>query len=139
MSYEKCVASVGSTLKKRGVDNHKEMAANMCIMWADGHGVERTFGRTLDEDEKRRTFALSLGEDTNISYTQEDNTESVTFPVIAITSGPHEYEEDDIQQKVYIEPEILKNNIEAFNELPIYFNHQRTPDDLIGMAANPEV
>jgi len=139
MSYEKCVASVDATLKKRGVDNHKEMADNMCIMWADGHGVEREFGRTLDEDEKRRTFALSLGEDINISYTQEDNTESVTFPVIAIVSGLHEYEEDDIQQKVYIEPEVLKKNIEAFNELPIYLNHQRTPDDLIGMAANPEV
>jgi hypothetical protein len=70
MSYDKCVASVGATLKERGFDNHKEVAANMCVMWADGHGVERTFGRTLDEDEKRRTFALSLGEDTNISYTQ---------------------------------------------------------------------
>ena len=139
MSYEKCVASVDATLKKRGLDNHKEMAANMCIMWADGHGVERAFGRTLDEDEKRRTFALSLGEEDNISFTQEDDFESATFPVIAITSGPHEYEEDDLQQKVYIEPEILKKNIEAFNELPIYFNHQRTPDDLIGMAANPEV
>ena len=139
MSYNKCVASVGATLKERGFDNHKEVAANMCVMWADGHGVERTFGRTLDEDEKRRTFALPVGEDNNISFTQEDNLESATFPVIAITSGPHEYEEDDIQQKVYIEPEVLKKNIEAFNELPIYFNHQRTPDDLIGMAANPEV
>ena len=139
MSYNKCVATVGSTLKKRGVDDHKELAASMCNMWADENGIERQFGRTLDEEEKRRTFALSLGEDDNISFTQEDDFESATFPVIAITSGPHEYEEDDIQQKVYIEPEILKKNIEAFNELPIYFNHQRTPDDLIGMAANPEV
>ena len=47
MSYDKCVASVGVTLKERGVEDHKEMAANMCIMWADGHGVERTFGRTI--------------------------------------------------------------------------------------------
>jgi hypothetical protein len=139
MSYDKCVVSVGSTLKERGVENHKEMAASMCNMWADENGYERQFGRTIAEDEKRRTFALSLGEEDNISFTQEGNLESVTFPVIAITSGPHEYEEDDIQQKVYIEPEILKKNIEAFNELPIYFNHQRTPDDLIGMAANPEV
>ena len=139
MSYDKCVATVGSTLKKRGVDGHKELAANMCNMWADENGVERKFGRTLDEEEKRRTFALSLGEEDNISFTKEDDFESATFPVIAITSGPHEYEEDDIQQKVYIEPEILKKNIEAFNELPIYFNHQRTPEDLIGMAADPEV
>jgi hypothetical protein len=57
------------------------------------------------------------------------------FPVIAITSGPHDEEGD---QKVYIEPSILKDNIEAFNELPVYFNHQRTPDDLLGMAINPE-
>ena len=137
MSYNKCVASVGATLKERGFDNHKEVAANMCVMWADGHGVERTFGRTLDEDEKRRTFALPVGEDNNISFTQEDNLESATFPVIAITSGPHEYEEDDLHHKVSIERELLKKNIEAFNELPIYFNHQRTTDDLIGMAANP--
>jgi hypothetical protein len=57
------------------------------------------------------------------------------FPVIAITSGPHDEEGD---QKVYIEPSILKDNIESFNELPVYFNHQRTPDDLLGMAINPE-
>jgi len=139
MSYDKCVASVGSTLKKRGFEKHEEMAVNMCIMWADGNGIEREFGRTLNENEKRRTFALSLGEDDNISFTEEGDYESASFPVIAITSGLHEYEEDDIQQKVYIEPDVLKENIEAFNELPIYFNHQRTPEDLIGMAANPEV
>ena len=139
MTYDKCVASVGATLKKRGVDDHKEMAANMCIMWADGHGVERTFGRTLPEGEKRRTFALSLGEDMSISSAVLSDYETVAFPVIAITSGLHEYDEDDIEQKVYIEPEILKKNIEAFTELPIYYNHQRTPEDLIGMAANPEV
>ena len=98
MSYNKCVATVGSTLKKRGVDGHKELAANMCNMWADENGVERKFGRTLDEEEKRRTFALSLGEEDNISFTKEDDFESATFPVIAITSGPHEYEEDDILQ-----------------------------------------
>ena len=60
MSYDKCVASVGSTLKKRGFEKHEEMAVSMCIMWADGNGIERAFGRTLDESEKRRTFALSL-------------------------------------------------------------------------------
>ena len=47
--------------------------------------------------------------------------------------------EDDIQQKVYIEPTVLKNNIESFKELPIYMNHQRTPEDLIGMANEPEL
>ena len=139
MSYEKCVVSVGATLKKRGVENHDELASSMCNTWADENGVEREFGRTLVEGDKRRTFALSLGESEDISFTEEEGVEAVTFPVIAITSGPHEYEEDDIQQKVYIEPEVLRKDIESFKELPIYLNHQRTSDDLIGMAANPEV
>ena len=139
MSYEKCVVSVGATLTKRGVENHDELASSMCNTWADENGVEREFGRTLVEGDKRRTFALSLGESEDISFTEEEGVESVTFPVIAITSGPHEYEEDDIQQKVYIEPEVLRKDIESFKELPIYLNHQRTSDDLIGMAANPEV
>ena len=139
MSYEKCVGSVGATLKKRGVDNHEELASSMCNTWADENGVEREFGRTLVEGDKRRTYALSLGESEDISFTEEEGVEAVTFPVIAITSGPHEYEEDDIQQKVYIEPEVLRKDIESFKELPIYLNHQRTSDDLIGMAANPEV
>ena len=59
MSYEKCVVSVGATLKKRGVDNHEELASSMCNTWADENGVEREFGRTLVEGDKRRTFALS--------------------------------------------------------------------------------
>ena len=139
MSYEKCVVSVGTTLKKRGVENHDELASSMCNTWADENGVEREFGRTIAEGDKRRTFALSLGESEDISFTEEEGVQSVTFPVIAITSGPHEYEEDDIQQKVYIEPEVLRKDIESFKELPIYLNHQRTSDDLIGMAANPEV
>ena len=139
MSYEKCVVSVGTTLKKRGVDNHEGLASSMCNTWADQNGVEREFGRTLVEGDKRRTFALSLGESEDISFTEEEGVQTATFPVIAITSGPHEYEEDDIQQKVYIEPEVLRKDIESFKELPIYLNHQRTSDDLIGMAANPEV
>ena len=57
------------------------------------------------------------------------------FPVYAITSGAHDVDGD---QKVYIEPSILNSNIEAFNELPVYYNHQRTPDDLLGVAVNPE-
>ena len=139
MSYEKCVVSLGATLKGRGFDNHSELASSMCSTWATENGVEREFGRTLKEGDKRRTFALSIGETDNISFTEEEGVEAVTFPVIAITSGPHEYTEDDIQQKVYIEPEVLRENIESFKELPIYLNHQRTSDDLIGMAANPEV
>ena len=126
MSYEKCVVSLGATLKERGFDNHSELAGSMCSTWAAENGIEREFGRTLTEGDKRRTFALSIGETNDISFTEEEGVESVTFPVIDITSGPHEYTEDDIQQKVYIEPEVLRKDIESFKELPIYLNHQRT-------------
>jgi hypothetical protein len=139
MSYEKCVVSVGASLKERGFDNSDEIAAGMCNMWADENGVERQFGRTVSEQPVRRTFGLSIEDSTEMNFAEGDDFQSVEIPVFAITSGPHEYTADDIEQKVYIEPEILKKNIEAFKELPIYFNHQRTPEDLIGMAANPEV
>ena len=139
MSYEKCVVSVGASLKKRGFDNSKELAANMCNMWADENGVERQFGRSVSEIPVRRTFGLSIEEGAEMNFSESKDFKSVEIPVFAITSGPHEYTADDLEQKVYIEPEILKKNIEAFKELPIYFNHQRTPEDLIGMAANPEV
>ena len=139
MSYKKCVASVEASLKKRGFDNSDELASNMCNMWADENGVEREFGRSISEEPVRRTFGLSLDSPEDINFMDNEGFKSVEIPVLAITSGPHEYNKDDIEQKVYIEPEILKKNIEAFKELPIYFNHQRTPEDLIGMAANPEV
>jgi len=77
----------------------------------------------------KRTFAMEMFGDVALVDDYHE------FPVIAITSGPHDEEGD---QKVYIEPSILKDNIESFNELPVYFNHQRTPDDLLGMAINPE-
>jgi hypothetical protein len=139
MTYEKCLKSVSELLKERGCETHEELAKGMCIMWADGNGVERTFGRTLSSEPKRRTFALAIEEGISIEVPNGEVPE-IQFPVIAITSGPHEYEEDDgIQQKVYIEPSILKDNIESFKELPIYYNHQRTPEDLIGMANDPEL
>ena len=34
---------------------------------------------------------------------------------------------------------MLKDSLEKFSELPIYVDHQRTTEDLIGMAANPEL
>jgi hypothetical protein len=139
MSYEKCVVSVGTSLKERGFDNPDKLAAGMCNMWADENGVERQFGRSVSEIPVRRTFGLSIEEGTELNFSDSEDFKSVEIPVFAITSGPHEYTADDLEQKVYIEPEILKKNIEAFKELPIYFNHQRTPEDLIGMAANPEV
>ena len=139
MKYDQCITTVSKTLEKRGFDNHKELSAGMCSMWADENGVEREFGRSTSTEPVRRSFALNISEDTDMTFTSDEGIDTVTFPVIAITSGLHTYEDDDVEQKVYIEPTILKDNIEAFKELPIYVNHQRTPEDLIGMATEPEV
>ncbi len=128
--YEECLIELAPRLKKRGVDNYKDMAANLCRMRV-GEGTVREFATpdTKLEDSKR-TFALALEQPLNIGK------ETIDYPVIAITSGVHDEEGD---QKVFIEPSILKDNIEAFNELPVYFNHQRTDEDLIGKAINPEI
>jgi len=138
MTFEKCMMSVKTTLKKRGFDNPEEIAAGMCSMWAQENGVEREFAETTKEPT-RRSFALSVGEGDDMIYNSEEGVDSVSFPVIAITSGPHEYEEEGEQHKVYIEGGMLKDNIESFNELPIYVDHQRTTEDLIGMATSPEL
>ena len=140
MSYNKCVTNVSKSLKKRGLEDYEEVAASMCTIWADENGVEREFGRTTSAEPKRRSFGLSLAEGSDITLNKADDGETtVTFPVIAITSGPHEYEEDGIDQKVHIEPSMLTKAVDSFKELPIYVDHQRTPEDLIGMATDPEV
>ena len=139
MTYEKCKTTVSATLKKRGFDNHSNMAAGMCSMWAEENGVEREFAGETDRVATQRTFAISLEGSSDMTFNSDEGVDSVTFPVIAITSGLHKYMEDEINKKVYIEPTILKDSIEKFSELPIYINHQRTPEDLIGMATDPEV
>ena len=143
MTYEECVKTVGNTLKERGHKEHKELATGMCDLWASENGIERKFGRahlsTLSDEPKRRNFGVPIETSEDMTFiSDEKGVDTVQFPIIAITSGPHEYLEDDIEQKVYIEPTILKENIESFKELPIYLNHQRTPEDLIGMATEPE-
>ena len=139
MKYKKCMTSVKATLKKRGFDNSEEIAAGMCNMWAQENGVEREFAESKTIVPVQRSFALSLGESNDMTFTSDEGIDSVSFPVIAITSGPHEYEEDGKEHKVYIEGGTLKDNIEAFKELPMYIDHQRTTEDLIGMATNPEL
>jgi hypothetical protein len=135
---EECVNTVSKTLKKRGFDNHTPMAQNMCNLWAAENGVEREFGTDGKPLEPvRRSFALSVGEAEDINYISDEGVDSVTFPVIAITSGPHDYEDEDGQQRVYIEDSILKEHMEGFKDLPIYVDHQRTEEDLIGMATSP--
>ena len=127
--YDKCTLQTGQILKKKGFDNWESMAAGMCKLWADENGVERNFAKDDIKKEETRTFAMTVGE---LSIGED----FVEFPVTAITSGLHDADGD---QKVYIEPAIIKDSISNFNELPIYYTHQRTPTDLIGKAINPEV
>ena len=141
-NYEKCLADVRPRLKKRGFENSEQMSQNICVMrFADDDETPRQFSQYTEEDV-RRSFALELQlDDITETFPEnfDDSLDVWEFPVLAITSGPHQYTENDEEQKVYIEPNILKDSIEAFNELPIYVNHQRTPDDLIGKAINPEL
>ena len=111
MSYEKCVIEVGKTLEKRGLEGHDTIAAGMCAMWAAEAGVERQFGRSISNKEVRRSFGMDIEGQDSLSFMENEGIETVEFPVIAITSGPHEYKADGLEQKVYIEPSILKENI----------------------------
>jgi len=140
MTFEKCMINTKANLKKRGFDNPEEIAAGMCNMWAQENGVEREFAEgSKDTEPIRRSFALAVAEGEDMIFSSDEGIDSVSFPVIAITSGPHEYEADGEQHKVYIEGGQLKDNLHQFTELPIYIDHQRTEEDLIGMAANPEL
>ncbi len=127
--YKRCTVETGQLLKKKGFENWESMAAGMCKLWADTNGVERNFARDDIKKDSTRTFAMTVGE---LSIGED----FVEFPVTAITSGLHDADGD---QKVYIEPAIIKDSISNFSELPIYYTHQRTPTDLIGKAINPEV
>ena len=49
MTFQKCMTETKATLKKRGFDNHEEIAAGMCSMWAQENGVEREFAETKTE------------------------------------------------------------------------------------------
>ena len=128
--YEECLIDLAPRLKKKGVEEYHDMAAKLCRMRVD-EGTVREFAVPEGKaEDSKRTFAQKLDTPLNIGK------ETIDYPVIAITSGVHD---EDGDQKVYIEPSILKNNIEAFKELPVYFNHQRTEEDLIGKAINPEI
>ena len=127
--YENCLIDAGLKLKKRGFDNYQKIAADMCRIRVDeGTFDARSFASEGSKKEIQRSFALEIGD-------LDSKDDCYEFPVYAITSGMHDADGD---QKVYIEPNTLHNNIEAFNELPVYYNHQRTPDDLLGIAVNPE-
>jgi len=101
----------------------------MCRMRVE-EGTGRQFAESAEGgQENQRSFALELQEPVHTD-------EYIEYPVIAITSGPHD---EDGDQKVFIEPSVLKNSVETFTELPVYYNHQRTEDDLLGKAINPEI
>ena len=58
--YERCIIEVGPTLKKRGVEDYQEIAANMCRMRVD-EGTPREFAATAGGgEENQRSFAASL-------------------------------------------------------------------------------
>ena len=123
------------------MENPEATATSMCAMrFPDDKESARKFSVEVNSAEKRRAFALELSIAPE-AYPEQFNSELDIweFPVLAITSGEHKYTEEGVEEKVYIEPSILKSNIEAFEELPIYVNHQRTPEDLIGKAINPEI
>ena len=127
--YERCIIEVGPTLKRRGMKNYQETAANMCRMRVD-EGTDRQFAVSAGGgQENQRSFALEL-EDPVLTD------DYIEYPVIAITSGPHDENGD---QKVFIESSVLKNSVDTFAELPVYYNHQRTEDDILGKAINPEI
>jgi|TARA_R110002020_G_scaffold12642_9_gene46225 hypothetical protein len=136
-AFERCTIELSPRLKKKGVENHESMARGMCSMWAEENGEEKEFSNN-SASETHRSFGMNfeIGE---VVQNDSDDQSVVEFPIIAITSGRHDYEIDGDDQKVYIEPEMLKNSVEAFKELPIYVNHQRTPEELIGKAVNPEI
>ena len=129
--YERCIIEVGPTLKRRGVEDHQEIAANMCRMRVeDLQTKDRKFAVSAGGgQEHQRTFALNIEEPVLTD-------EYIEFPVIAITSGPHD---EDGDQKVFIESSVLEKSVEKFTELPVYYNHQRTEDDLLGKAINPKL
>ena len=127
--YERCIIEVGPTLKKRGIEDYQEITANMCRMRVE-EGTDRQFAESAEGgQENQLSFALERQEPVHTD-------EYIEYPVIAITSGPHD---EDGDQKVFIEPSVLKNSVETFTELPVYYNHQRTEDDLLGKAINPEI
>ena len=142
-NYESCNMDLGPRLKKRGFDNYEALASSICAMrFKDDTGVPtRKFSQPVDPNEKQRSFSMDFSIKLDDSYPEHFNSDLNVweFPVLAITSGEHKYTENGKEEKVYIEPSILKSNIEAFNELPVYVNHQRTPDDLIGKAINPVI
>ena len=126
--YERCIIEVGPTLKRRGIKDYQETAANMCRMRVD-EGTRRFAVSAGGGQENQRSFALEL-EDPVLTD------DYIEYPVIAITSGPHDENGD---QKVFIESSVLKNSVDTFAELPVYYNHQRTEDDILGKAINPEI
>mgnify|MGYP003664713345 FL=1 len=138
-TYQRCISELSPRLKKRGIEQPETMAQGMCLMWAEENGQEKEFGIT-NSTETQRKFAMDFKLDVEkIKQSTNKKSDMWEFPIKAITSGRHDYEVEGDDQKVFIEPSILKESLDSFNELPIYYTHQRTPEDLIGKAINPKI
>lgn len=138
-TYQRCISELSPRLKKRGIEQPETMAQGMCLMWAEENGQEKEFGIT-NSTETQRSFAMDFKLDVEkIKQSTNKKSDMWEFPIKAITSGRHDYEVEGDDQKVFIEPSILRESLDSFNELPIYYTHQRTPEDLIGMAINPKI
>ena len=68
--YEECLIELAPRLKKRGVDNYKDMAANLCRMRV-GEGAVREFAVPQTLEDSKRTFAQELEKPLNISKNNE--------------------------------------------------------------------
>ena len=138
-AYEKCILELGPRLNKRGVESSESMAQNMCSMWATENGKEKEFGISTTE-ETQKIFAMNFEFNKEaLTVSKKEKEDMWEFPIRALTSGRHDYEAEGDDQTVFIEPNILKQSLEEFNELPIYYTHQRTPEDLLGKAINPKI
>lgn len=138
-ALEKCVLELGPRLKKKGVGDAESMAQNMCSMWASENGQEKEFGNSVAE-ETQKTFAMNFEFNKEaLTVSKKEKEDMWEFPIRALTSGRHDYEVEGDGETVFIEPNILKQSLELFNELPIYYTHQRTPEDLLGKAINPKI
>ena len=106
-AYEHCLLETAPRLKKRGHENYQELASNLCRMRVDTMSeleeADRQFATKDGTSEgTRRSFAMEVFGDVSLVDDYHE------FPVIAITSGPHD---EDGDQKVFIEPSILKDNM----------------------------
>ena len=114
-TYQRCISELSPRLKKRGIEEPETMAQGMCLMWAEENGQEKEFGIT-NTDETQRKFAMDFKLDVEkIKQSTNKKSDMWEFPIKAITSGRHDYEVEGDDQKVFIEPSILRESLDSFS------------------------